>query len=79
MELRSHEGIRLRPPARGRAEPLSLAGTAESYQAEHILNKMNRIPGGPDQFWTFSSVRRLTSLLQPGSVCAVGSSGRLSP
>ena len=32
-----------------------------------------------DQFWTFSSVRRLVSLLQPGRVCAVGSSGRLSP
>ena len=32
-----------------------------------------------DQFWTFSSVRRLRSLLQPGRVCAVGSSGRLSP
>lgn len=34
----------------------------------------------PFDYWTtFSSVRRLVSLLQPGRVCGVGSSGRLSP
>ena len=32
-----------------------------------------------DQFWTFSSVRRFSSLLQPGMVCGVETSGRLSP
>ena len=30
-------------------------------------------------YWLFSSVRRLVSLLQPGSAWPLSSSGRLSP
>ena len=33
----------------------------------------------PDQFWTFSSVRRFFSLLQAGKVVGVGSIGRVKP
>src|SRR5690606_22140920 len=51
----------------------------KKQKARHLAGLPGYSYSTSDQFWTLSSVRRLTSLLQPGRVCAVGSSGRLSP
>ena len=49
------------------------------HEARHWAGLRLLLELASDQFWTFSSVRRLVSFLQPGKVCGVCTSGRLSP